>query len=103
MDTRRSNVFRYLAALVNQREMSDTQSTHKQIENQDLCDYIIAAAESLPPAEKLVFNLRDVQDFSVEEVAEISGMSVGSVKTNLCYARKRIRTALARMNEGVRL
>jgi DNA-directed RNA polymerase specialized sigma24 family protein len=49
--------------------------------------------------ERLIFHLRDIQDFSVEETAEIAGISAGSVKTNLCYARKRLRVAVAAMQK----
>jgi DNA-directed RNA polymerase specialized sigma24 family protein len=48
-----------------------------------------------------VFVLRDLQNLAVNEVAEAAGMSVGSVKTNLHHARKRIRELLVK-NEYVK-
>jgi RNA polymerase sigma-70 factor (ECF subfamily) len=50
----------------------------------------------LSRTQKLVFTLRDLQDLTVDEVVEITGLSIGSVKTNLHYARKAIRDRLVR-------
>ncbi|HUN64842.1 MAG TPA: sigma-70 family RNA polymerase sigma factor [Bacteroidota bacterium] len=68
-------------------------------EQSDLKEKILSAASLLPPAERLVFHLRDLCDCTVEEVAEIAGMSPGTVRTNLCLARKRLRLALVRLED----
>jgi RNA polymerase sigma-70 factor (ECF subfamily) len=59
--------------------------------NQELAAMIRSLTVELPMKQRLVFTLRDIQDLSVEEVAEIADMSIGSVKANLHYARRRIR------------
>lgn len=64
------------------------------IENRDLSDKIKAIARGLPRKQRMVFVLRDLQDMTVEETAEILKMSHESVKTNLCYARRHIRLRL---------
>lgn len=99
MESRRNRVFGYLTGLVRRSDPADSRDLHKEVEGKDLHECILAAARKLPPMEKLIFHLRDVQDFSVEEVAEIARTSIGSVKTNLCFARKRIRTAVRQMQE----
>jgi RNA polymerase sigma-70 factor (ECF subfamily) len=63
--------------------------------NEQLAEVIKSVASTLSPKQRLVFTLRDLQDLSVNEVVEITGMSPGSVKTNLHYARKTIRDLLA--------
>jgi RNA polymerase sigma-70 factor (ECF subfamily) len=63
---------------------------------EQLADIIRALSNRLSRTQKLVFTLRDLQDLTVEEVVEITGLSVGSVKTNLHYARKAIRDMLVR-------
>jgi RNA polymerase sigma-70 factor (ECF subfamily) len=65
--------------------------------NKDLGERIRALAGDLPPAQRMVFVLRDLQDFSVAEVSEMLHTSQGSVKANLCYARARIRRTIEQM------
>jgi DNA-directed RNA polymerase specialized sigma24 family protein len=38
-----------------------------------------------------VFVLRDLHELSIREVAAITGMSSGAIKTNLSHARKKLR------------
>ena len=97
MESRRNNVFGYFMGLLSGSDVADTKDLQREVENMDFSDLILSAAKKLPPMENLVFHLRDVQDFSIEEVAEIVGTSIGSVKTNLCYARKRIRIAVTKI------
>jgi RNA polymerase sigma-70 factor (ECF subfamily) len=75
----------------------DTIALDDDLMNRDLADKIKAVAETLPLKQRMVFVLRDLQDLTVTEVAEILEMSHESVKTNLCYARRHIRQRLERM------
>lgn len=100
MESRRKNIFGYLAGFMTINDVPDDRDLHDEVEKLDLREYILSAATKLPPMERLIFHLRDVQDFSIEETAEIAGISIGSVKTNLCYARKRIRIAVTKIQEG---
>jgi len=69
----------------------ETMRSHEQ-----LADIIRTLSGRLSPKQRMVFTLRDLQDLTVEEVVEITGLSTGSVKTNLHYARKSIRDVLVR-------
>lgn len=69
----------------------ETLRSHEQ-----LADIIRVLSNRLSRTQKIVFTLRDLQDLTVEEVVEITGLSIGSVKTNLHYARKSIRDVLVR-------
>ena len=61
-----------------------------------LAEIIHSLSRQLSRTQRLVFTLRDLQDLTVEEVVEITGLSTGSVKTNLHFARKTIRDVLVR-------
>lgn len=65
-----------------------------QAGNRDLAEQIRRIAENLPAKQRIVFTLRDLQDQTVEEVAAIAGISVGSVRSHLCSARAAIRMKL---------
>lgn len=72
-------------------QIADRPTGGADIESRDLCDRILSLARTLPPKERLVFQLRDVQDCSMAEVAEIMEITENAVRANLCHARKRIR------------
>jgi len=64
------------------------------------------AADRLSPVLRIVFQLRDVDGFSVQETAEILGISEDAVKTRLVRARLKLREELSvyfkeRMEGGV--
>jgi len=62
--------------------------------NQQLSEMIQGLAENLSYKQRIVFILRDLQELSIKEIAEVLNMSANSVKTNLVYARKNIRQKL---------
>jgi RNA polymerase sigma-70 factor (ECF subfamily) len=59
-------------------------------------DVVRAAVERLPPHYRAVLVLRDVEELSSEQVAEIIGESVASVKSRLHRARMALRELLTR-------
>ncbi len=65
--------------------------------NRDLAAKIRAFSEDLPPVQRMVFVLRDLQDLSISETAETLSMSPAAVKTNLCYARRSIRKRMEQL------
>ena len=62
--------------------------------SRDIGRIIEALAGDLPETQRLVFTLRDMQDLSIEEVCDITGLSSESVRSNLHYARRRLRERL---------
>ena len=96
MNTRRR---RWILRPVESQHTRGTPDEEMDIVNRDLAAKIRELAGGLPPKQRLVFALRDLQDLSVEEVAQVLSMSTGAVKTNLCYARKFIRANMQRLEE----
>jgi RNA polymerase sigma-70 factor, ECF subfamily len=74
--------------------ITDDYRVDTELSNRDLAQIIASLTDGLPETQRLVFVLRDLEDLSIEEVCVVSGLSAGSVKTNLCYARRRIRAIL---------
>ncbi len=74
--------------------MPDKRDLEQIHSNRELVAIIKKLSGHLPEKQQLVFTLRDLQDLSVEEVVEITGLSRESVKTNLHYARRAIRELL---------
>jgi len=55
-----------------------------------------AALETLPPGARAVFVLHEVEGYTHEEIAEMSGVTTGTTKTQLFRARRLLRAALSR-------
>jgi RNA polymerase sigma-70 factor (ECF subfamily) len=55
---------------------------------------VALALEALPPEQKLVIVLSDVQGLSYEEIVQITGMSLGTVKSRLSRGRTKLREFL---------
>jgi RNA polymerase sigma-70 factor, ECF subfamily len=68
----------------------------EEITNRDLAATIKRLSGDLPVKQRLVFVLRDLEDRTPEEIGGILGMSVGTVRANLCYARRTIRERMRR-------
>ena len=52
------------------------------------------AIQKLPDKQKLVFNLRYFEEMKYEDIAEITGTSVGALKTSYHYAYNKIQAQL---------
>jgi RNA polymerase sigma-70 factor (ECF subfamily) len=55
-----------------------------------------AALERLPPGARAVFLLHEVEGYSHEEIATMTGVTTGTTKTQLFRARRLLRAALSR-------
>jgi RNA polymerase sigma-70 factor (ECF subfamily) len=65
-------------------EMSNTKSI---IEN---------AINQLPETQKMIMQLRDIEEFEFEEIAEIMQVDINYIRVNLSRARKKIREILTK-------
>ena len=65
------------------------------LENQELRQALATALAALPAKYRSVLVLRDVQQLSIRETAELLGLSEANVKTRLSRARLQMRDALA--------
>lgn len=64
---------------------------------EELRQILERAIDSLKPIFRTVFILRDVEELSTEETAEVLGLSVAAVKSRLLRARLQLRERLTRV------
>jgi RNA polymerase sigma-70 factor (ECF subfamily) len=77
------------------REIQDeSQSPAMALEKKEKMRMIQEAIDALPAEQKEVVTLRDIEGFSYEEVAEITGFNLGTVKSRLARARQDLRKKL---------
>ncbi len=62
----------------------------------ELAGILDQAVESLKPAYRTVFILRDIEEMSIEETAQILKLSISAVKSRLLRARLQLREKLTR-------
>jgi len=78
-----------------QVEVADQrQSPAGDLKRKELGQLIQAAVNKLPTDQKLVVVLRDMEGRTYEEIAEITGLKLGTLKSRLSRARLRLREAL---------
>jgi len=93
--TRSHRLFRHAPDGRLDEDFRDDSDLEKAYSNRELARVISQLSDGLSPTQRLVFTLRDLQECTIAEVSAITGLSEGSIKTNLSYARRRIRHLLA--------
>jgi RNA polymerase sigma-70 factor (ECF subfamily) len=71
----------------------------EQMQSSQLRKHIQDSVDALPDGLRTVFLLRDVEELSTEDTAELLGLSVPAVKTRLHRARLALRVAIGRYFE----
>jgi RNA polymerase sigma-70 factor (ECF subfamily) len=69
------------------------------VERRELNALIQAGISALPPEQRVVLVLSDVQGMSYQEVSEITGVSLGTVKSRLSRGRAKVRDYLVQNGE----
>ena len=74
----------------------------RQVEANDGVSIVFRIMETLPEQQKLVLQLRDVEQFEFKEIAEILDSNETAVRVSLSRARKAVREQLIKQyNYGV--
>lgn len=71
-----------------------SQSPYESTEAQDVLSNIRRFMQQLPPLQRQVLQLRDVEGYSYEEISELLNVSLGQVKINLFRARQNLKKNL---------
>jgi RNA polymerase sigma factor (sigma-70 family) len=69
------------------------------VERQELNDMIQMAISTLPVEQRVIVVLSDVQGLSYQEIAQATGLSLGTVKSRLSRGRARLRDHLVEQRE----
>lgn len=78
-------------------------NVQEQLEILDELEQVSRILEFLPEQQKLIFQLRDVEQYDFEEISEITKMNERAIRVALSRARKKIREELIKShNYGIR-
>jgi RNA polymerase sigma factor (sigma-70 family) len=71
------------------------QSPLEQVQSRELAEEIVTAVEALPLEQRGVFVMFAHAGLSLEEIAEVTGVTFETAKSRLRYAREKLRQSLA--------
>ncbi|NRB48548.1 MAG: sigma-70 family RNA polymerase sigma factor [Saprospiraceae bacterium] len=74
----------------------------EKAESNDTIHHISKMMQDLPEAQRLVMQLRDIEELSYKEIMEQLDMTMPQVKTNLFRARNKIKKRLNKEGNGLR-
>jgi RNA polymerase sigma-70 factor (ECF subfamily) len=86
----------HLPAISNRE--SALENPHHTSENQDSMSYVKLIIDNLPEQQKSVIILRDIEEYSFEEIQEVTGLDLNYIRVNLSRARKQVREELIKVH-----
>ncbi len=82
--------------IVHSNYKDENTSLQRQVELNDSVNWVARIIEELPEQQKMVIQLRDIEEYDLEEIAEMLGMNNTAVRVTLSRARKTIREKLTK-------
>jgi RNA polymerase sigma factor, sigma-70 family len=68
-----------------------TDNPYLQLERKNTEEILQKIIENLPALQQAIIKMKDIDEYEVEEIAEITGTKVEAVRVNLSRARKKVR------------
>ena len=85
--------------LVHDNYIDREPSLERQLEAKDAMDWVEIAINELPEQQKLIIQMRDIEEYEFEEIAKIMDMNETAIRVSLTRARKQIRAFMLKTNE----
>ena len=70
---------------------SPTASPEQLLEEKDEFSLMRQIIDSLPPLQRTIIQMKDIQEYETDEIAEITGCNPEAIRSNLSRARKKVR------------
>jgi len=80
--------------IVHSNYQDNNVSLQRQVEISDSVGWVSKIIEELPEQQKMVLQLRDIEEYEFEEIAKVLDMNETAVRVSLSRARKTIRERL---------
>ena len=77
--------------------VSQTVNPERVLEGNDEIRLMREIISSLPTLQQTIIRMKDIEEYETEEIAQITGCSSESIRSNLSRARKRVRETYVRM------
>ena len=81
-----------------QKELQPNDSyEHDTVEQKDMSFIIKQSINALPEMQKMVMHLRDIEEYELNEIAEVLEIDINAVRVNLSRARKKVRQQIQKL------
>lgn len=80
--------------IVHSNYQDNNTSLQRQVELNDSAEWVAKIIEELPEQQKMVLQLRDIEEYEFEEIAKVLDMNETAIRVSLSRARKTIREKL---------
>jgi RNA polymerase sigma factor, sigma-70 family len=77
-----------------------TDNPYLQLERKNTEEILQKIIENLPALQQAIIKMKDVDEYEVEEIAEITGTKVEAVRVNLSRARKKVREEYIKLTKA---
>jgi RNA polymerase sigma factor (sigma-70 family) len=78
---------------------SASEDPHRLSEQNENMDIVKKIVDTLPEQMKSIMIMRDMEEYSFEEIHEITGLTLNNIRVNLSRARKQVKNELIRVHE----
>lgn len=78
----------------------ETVDVHSKVELSESAGQIRRLIDRLPDLQRNVMHMRDIEQLSYDEIADITGLQVNAIRVNLSRARKKVRDEFLKMNDN---
>ena len=85
--------------LVHDNYIDREPSLERQLETKDSLDWVEKAINELPEQQKLIIQMRDIEELEFEEIAKIMNMKEIAIRVALSRGRKTIRAIMLKTND----
>lgn len=75
-----------------------TETPYLLIERKNNDELIKMIVERLPSLQRIILQMKDIDDYDIDEIAQITGAKVEAIRMNLSRARKKVKTEFLRIS-----
>lgn len=95
---------RFRKSSFNLKDVDDYQETLSYVDNdtfeiEEMSNLLSLIVSQLPENQRLILQLRNVEELSIERIAQLLGIKKNTVEVNLSRARKKVREELKKANK----
>lgn len=99
LDKLKSKGFQAVVSISDFHMTRKEENPEKQYENINQAELVRKLMNDLPNQQKVIIHLRDVEGLEYEEIADITGLTVNSLRVNISRARRKIRDQLVKIHQ----